>query len=205
VLLPTTDNVLPDYPDLKAVFEARFSRFVNRRVQEKLGPTFRSMRKQQIFEGHRSSIRRASGSQDTSPFEETKVGLQFKFEEIPHLSVEDVLCRLDQMAEEMAGEIGRQLFASMNATLDKHGQSVDAGGQPPSADLILKMLEGLDMSFEDGKPGIQLVHHPSMTEKFQAASADLMNDPEKSRRYRELMDRKWEEWRARESDRSLDG
>jgi hypothetical protein len=92
--------MLPDYPDLKSHFEAMFSRFVKARVKEKLGPTFRKMRQQRIFEGNRSSIRRASGSQDTSAFEETKVGLQFDFEEIPELSVRDVLNRLDRMAED---------------------------------------------------------------------------------------------------------
>jgi hypothetical protein len=199
------DRMLPDYPELKGRFEAIFSRFMNARVKEKLGPTFRSMRQQRIFEGKRSSIRRASGSEDTTAFEETGVGLQFAFDEIPRLGVLDVLKRLDEMADKMAREISQRLFASMNATLDKHGQSLNAGGRPPSAELILEMLGGLEMSFEDGKPGIQLVHHPSMTEEFQAAAAELMNDPDKSRLYRDLMDRKREEWRARESDRSLDG
>jgi hypothetical protein len=197
--------MLPDYPDLKAVFDARFNRFLEKRVRDKLGPTFRSMRQQQLFEGDRSSIRRASGTQDSSEFEETKVGLQFKFDEIPQLGVVDVLKRLDEMADDMARKMSQTLFASMDAMMVKHGRSMDAKGAPISADLILKHLDSLEMSFEDGKPGIQIVHHPSMTEKFQAAAAELVNDPEKSRQYRELMDRKREAWRARESDRSLDG
>ena len=46
---------------------------------------------------------------------------------------------------------------------------------------------------------------PLLLEKAQEAGARLMNDPELNKRYTEVMAEKWEEWRARESDRGLDG
>ena len=67
------------------------------------------------------------------------------------------------------------------------------------------MISNSEVSFDDDGPRFTIVVPPSLLEKAQEAGARLMNDPELNKRYTEVMAEKWEEWRARESDRGLDG
>ena len=80
-------------------------------------------------------------------------------------------------------------------------------GQPFSADLYFKMLETVQIDFDDyGRPdvsGVRLVMHPDQAQKVQPLMAEWQNDEAFQCRYREIMLKKRDEWRDRESNRKL--
>ena len=196
--------MLPDYPGLKRSFNKYFDRFFRERLDERLGITSLMSQRAQL-EGNTWSLHRKPGDEERRGFESTEAGFKISFEEIPQLSLADVLTRLAQSAEEMAKQISIKTFGRIDETLKTQGREFDARGRPPSADLLLEMLERTEMSFERGQPNLHLMVHPSMQEAMNKAAADLMQDEDANRRYKELMAKKWEEWVARESDRGLDG
>ena len=87
------------------------------------------------------------------------------------------------------------------------GNQVDAGGAPFSADLYFEMLEKLQIDFDDlGEPdtgGARLVMHPDMAERVIPLMKAWEADETFQQRYRDLMLRKRDEWRDRESNRKL--
>jgi predicted transcriptional regulator len=197
--------MLPDYVDLKQRFGKLFNRFLVSRVEHRLGPTFANVRRRRQFEGTTWSIKRPGVPEEPSGFQETAANMKLSFEEIARITLDDLLKRLDDLAEQMSREMGRRFFTSIDTTLKKHGRTVNTGGRPPSAEGILRLLEDMEISFERGDHGIELHVHPDALADAQKASDDLVTDPALNRRFRDLMSRKWEEWRARESDRGLDG
>jgi hypothetical protein len=197
--------MLPEFLDLTKRFEAMFERDLRRLVRSRLGPGFSQMRQRRQFEGKTWVIQRPGAPAEPAGFKTSRAGFKLTIEQIANLTMQDIVRLLNETATEMAEQIGRNIVSSMDATLEKHGRTMDSGGQPMSAELLLKMLESIEMAFEDGGPNFQLHVHPDMLPKAQEVSAELFRNPELNQRYRDLLDRKWEEWRAREIDRSLDG
>jgi hypothetical protein len=126
--------------------------------------------------------------------------------EAPSLPLGDLLARLNETADSMAGQMHRNFFESLNATLDNAGQVVDAKGGGLTMDLFLETLNKIQMEFdEQGKPKMALVIHPDTLPQLQELEAKWRDDPEFNRRHTELMNQKRQEWRAREASRKLVG
>jgi hypothetical protein len=87
------------------------------------------------------------------------------------------------------------------------GNQIDAGGQPFSAELYLKMLETVQINFDSqGRPDISSTHlvmQPDQAAQVEPLLAQWEVDESFQRRYREIMLKKREEWRDRESNRKL--
>jgi len=121
---------------------------------------------------------------------------------------------LDALRESLAKATALQIQAMHEMLLRKSGEAaervgntVDAGGQPFSAELYLKMLETVRIDFDElGRPdisGTRMVLHPDQVERVRALMEQWEKDESFQQQYRNIMVKKREEWRDRESNRKL--
>jgi hypothetical protein len=90
---------------------------------------------------------------------------------------------------------------------ERVGTKIDAEGQPFSAELYFKMLEAVQIDFDsNGRPdisGTRLVVHPEQAERMRQLFMQWERDDAFQERYRQVMLKKREEWRDRQSNRRL--
>lgn len=188
-------------------FSELFSRFCDRELRERtesrLGPFYRDIRKRRQFEGSSSTILRPDEPPEENDYHSSEDAFSIRLDEIPTMTVDDLRSRIDGVAEAMARSIGTGMFASLDKTMEKHGRVANLG--PPSPENILEMIRRIDVSFDRGQPNFQIVVPSSLHGLSEAAYAKLIDDPDLNRKFVDLMSDKWEEWRASEADRGLDG
>ena len=81
---------------------------------------------------------------------------------------------------------------------------VPTGGKPLSVNSLFEVLEKIDRDFDEaGNPNeLSVVAHPERLSSISKVISQAEADPN---RYQAIMERKKEEWRARESNRKLVG
>ena len=121
---------------------------------------------------------------------------------------------LDAFRESLAKATALQIQAMHEMLLREAGEAtarvgntVDAGGQPFSEELYFKMLETVQIDFDElGRPdtsGTRMVMHSDQAERVRALMEKWEKDESFQQRYRDLMLKKREEWSDRESNRKL--
>ncbi|MCX6037212.1 MAG: hypothetical protein NTW99_04875, partial [Chloroflexi bacterium] len=92
-------------------------------------------------------------------------------------------------------------------TLEKAGQAVDQQGKPLDAEAVFKVLEKLQLEFDEtGKiNSLSLVVGPALEPRAKQVLDLINSDPTLRKRLYEIMETKWLEWRVRETDRKLVG
>jgi hypothetical protein len=99
------------------------------------------------------------------------------------------------------------LLRKAGEATERVGNKVDAGGQPFSAELYFQMLETVQIDFDElGRPDIsgrRMVMHPDQAERVRALMEQWEKDESFQQRYRDIMLKKREDWRDRESNRKL--
>jgi hypothetical protein len=199
--------LLPDLPKLKADIAQVFHVILKNRLNAYLGVVGEAPRSF-IKEGRNPVTVRSDSSRDETELKVTSAETIFKLEEIPHLSAEQRIERLDAVAREMAKQISSHAFAKINEAVDKVGNVVNAKGKPFSADAVFEILEKIQLDFEpDGVKHKELtvVIPPGMADQVKETLEKIHQDPELSKRYEDIINKKRTEWRARESARKLVG
>lgn len=110
-----------------------------------------------------------------------------------------------EAAEGMARKKTKSLLNAVSEVTDEVGNAVDAGGQPLSAELILKVWETMRFNFdEDGKPNMPtLVFNPIQEERVKEAFRRIETEPELRKKRDEIINRHRLDWYDRESNRKL--
>lgn len=199
--------MLPDLPKLKADIAQVFHVILKNRLNAYLGVVGEAPRSF-IKEGRNPVTLRPDSSRDETTLKATSAETFFKLEEIPHLTVEQRIARLDTVAREMANQISAHAFAKINEAVDKVGNVVDAKGKPFSAEAIFEILDKIQIDFEpDGvkHKEITVVIPPGLAGRVKETLEQIHQDTELSKRYKDIIDKKRTEWRARESARKLVG
>ncbi len=198
--------MLPDLPGLKKDLQEALNAHLRNKAHKKLG-VWGTIPRVHIHEGNRMRTARADGSVEDSGFKQASAEVLVKRSEVPDLTPEARLAMIDKMADDMARQVSKNLYESLNATLHGTGQTVNTGGKPLSLDVFFQTLEKMHIEFDsEGEPtGLQMVIHPDMAPLLKRLEEEFQSDPELQGRHRELMDRKRMEWRAREAARKLVG
>lgn len=123
----------------------------------------------------------------------------------PSFGYEDALRMVHEAAEKMARKQTKMLFSRLNEAVEEVGNSLDAQGQPLSAELILKMWETMQFDFdEQGNPKMPtLVFNPVQKQNVEEQFRRLESEHQLRKRRREIMNRKRLDWYDRESRRKL--
>jgi hypothetical protein len=198
--------MLPDYPRLKADLSVRLVQFLRARHDFHLGP-LSHINRIRFHEGDAYSLRRSSGEEEPGEFKEAAALITIKDEEVPAMTLESLLRKLDDAAQDMARQMAEGVYGSISAAMERVGNVVDAGGQRLTAQTILEALSKIQIDFNrDGSPRMPEMHiHPSLSEAVRLAGEELEKNGALKRQLRQLLVEKREEWRAREASRRLVG
>ena len=124
--------------------------------------------------------------------------------DVPLLTGERLNAKLEEIAEIIIRESAKRFFKKIEETSERMATSMDAGGKPVSANLLLDMTERMQTDFtSDGSPLGSWIVHPDMLPAMKKASEEIENDPALKRRQAEILERQREAWIARESNRKL--
>jgi len=168
-------------------------------MERRLGPLADSPR-HRVFEGTAMSIIRSSGQEDLTPFEPYTSELHITYEEVPKLTLPQILSRLDKVAQEMADQLARSVYKTASNAADKVGTVVKSSqGFTPQA--IFEVLEKIEAPFDaSGNPELPSIHlHPNDVKTLKESSQAMQNDPELRGQYHEILQRKKDQWRVREA------
>jgi hypothetical protein len=156
-----------------------------------------------IFEGDKTVVVREDGSIDEKNLESTTVKLEVKFEEVEKMNHEMVLDKINRAAEEMASKMAKLFYERLTESADEVGNVISAGGEPFSIDLFFEMLEKIHIDFDEaGNPNeLGVVVHPERLSSISRVISQAEADP----RSQAIIERKREEWYAREGNRKLVG
>ena len=198
--------MLPDCPRLKREVSQRLTSLFRQMVNQYLGIVGEAPRSV-IHEGRRTAMIRESGEVDETRLFEASAGWEIKAAEVPTMTTDALLERMRHAAKDMAAQISKGSFQSISDAVEKIGNVVDGQGAPFSADLFLKAIEKIQIDFgPDGKPQFPtLVVAPSQGPQIQKVLESFEKDPEQTAKFDKLIEKKKEEWLAREASRKLVG
>jgi hypothetical protein len=195
--------VLPDFRRVKR----RIAAVLNERLRR--GPTQGAVSiasEGHQHEGTSSRIDRSDGSGGPLKMQEFKTSFRLSFDDIPRMTMADVVRIVDEQAFEIA-EQKQKMFAQFMQEVSPEMQQMPATAAPTTPEGVLEMLQQkAHMDFDrNGEPSLVLVVHPSKVEAVTMAQEAVGKDPVLSARRAEILALKREEWRAREASRTLVG
>lgn len=196
--------MLPDFPKLKSQIGRRLMAEYKREVDLR-APLVAQVRTVAIHEGKGGSYETEDGEIKDNTLKEMGVTVELPTASIPSFGPEEALNMMRKAAEEMGRKKTKSLLTAVSEVTEEVGNAVDAGGQPLSAELILKTWETMQFSFdEDGKPNMPtLVFHPIQEERVKEAFRRIETEPELRKRRDEIINRHRLDWYDRESNRKL--
>lgn len=198
--------MLPDYPIQK---ERLKKVLINRmkKVQTDYAPHLAQVPRIRIFEGDRWVFERADGTVSESRFQKMESQIKINLRELEDISPEDILKKIDVCAEEIARQQWKLFHEKVDAATKSAGTVVDGQGRPFSVDLLLELLEKIEMDFDPtGEPDLPTIFAgPKLAEAIKKALPQLKSNPVHKRRFEEIISKKREDWRARQSSRKLVG
>ena len=155
--------------------------------------------------GEKSDLSVEAEFQGVSELKAASGGGAIRNEDIRYTRLEEFKGMLYDIAFALSDIRGKMIFSEMDTILDKAGRTTDAGGQNFSFELWLNTLEKLEIEFdEDGKPVMPAaVIPPAMLPTVNRVFAEADQDAEKKQLLRDLIERKREEFNAKEANRKL--
>jgi len=198
--------VLPDFPKLKSEINKVIQIYFRRCVYD-YTIAIKQAPKTIIHEGKSSVIRRSNGEEDPTNFMKSETLIELKFDEIPKMTLNDILSKLDTAAQDMAGKMERGFFKSISDDLGRRNRTSDNKGEPLTGKTILKTLKEIFISFdENGLPEMPSIFiAPNLTEKMKMAIKELEEDQNLKQEFEDIMLKKKEDWFAEQASRKLVG
>lgn len=196
--------MIPDFPDEKQKLMEMWTKYLELKTQDLLGPFGRSPHFTN-HEGHQWLLDREEKDDNETTYQDVSGNIFLKIDEAPELSPQKIMEKLDSAAEEMVNQMKRKILSDIQRASDEAGTSINANGQSLTKDLFLRMLDSMLLSFdEDGKwDPPTMIMAPELWEAKKDEMKAWENDPDFVSRQREIINRKREEWNVRESYRKL--
>lgn len=159
-----------------------------------------------VHEGHRLALIREDGTFDEMEWKKVEASETINPDEVENWTEQQIYAHYERLGARMAFQQKKMTLEEINKAVKSVGNEVSLNG-PPSADGILKLYEKIWIEFQDdGKHvPLTLVCSPEAKSQFEKAFQQLESDPEMRKRFEELMQRKRDDWRERESARKLVG
>jgi hypothetical protein len=195
--------MLPDFPVLKTEIQKIILAKLRQRIDTS-DSVLSQIKRFTQHEGTEMRYEQHGGEIVQEGFE--KIGTQFEITiaDVPTLVGEKLDAKLEEIAQEVISQSAKAFFKKLGESCEKVGTSIDARGEPVSAEMLLEMMSTVQMEFgPDGKPTMSFVIHPDMVPAAKKVGEQIENDPELKRKHEEIIARQREAWAARESNRKL--
>ena len=156
-----------------------------------------------LQEGNKNKLLRYDGTIDDVPMKSSGAKVEIKLDDLDQHGIKEVIKVIDKAAQDMANQQSKHFFERLNQICDETGQVYDNKGKPLTFDSILDLLDSMPIDFdEDGQPIM-----PSILAGSRVIEKLIKQEPsdEQIERQKEIIGRKFSEWRDRESNRRLVG
>lgn len=149
---------------------------------------------------------RADQSESNTEAQQLSSEMLIRFDEIPELTFEKVIAKYDEMILDIVRKQTGFVLRRLDEDIPK-SQSVDAKGKKLDAEIVLEILETIQLEFyPNGRPHkLRVIGGLFTPERLKAINQEFQSSPELQKRLNELLERKREEWCAREANRKLVG
>lgn len=196
--------MLPDYSETKRMFSQFFQAYIRQKARS-ISPLV-EIPIRYLHEGRGMKVKREDLSESTMDMQQFSSTMEIKIDEIPEQTFDKVIATYDKVILDLVRKQTGFALERLNEDIPK-SQSIDAKGKKLDAEMILQMLETIELEFyPDGRlQELHVIGGLFSPERLNSANEELQNNPELQQRYNELIDRKREEWRAREASRKLVG
>jgi hypothetical protein len=199
--------MLPDLTSFKQNLAERLRRAVDARVLHH-APLMAEIKVYRQREGDRYSYEtHDSGDIRRETFKSFRTPVTTRIVPGPIEQEQEIAEKLDQAAQDMAKQHMRLLFTTVTESSERVGTAYDAKGKPFDFDMFLGVLENLWIDFdEQGQPIFPTIMMlPDQLRALAPKFAAWEKDAALMARWRGVIDRKKDEWRARENLRKLVG
>lgn len=189
--------MITDFPEEKN----RAKKVVNlilRQQMKQNAPLLSMVNKKTLHEGDKMGVVYSDGEHSATELQHAQSEFRIEGKDIPTMKAEEFLEKVSGAAVDMAGQIERGLFKTIDESIEKNG-GIIPGNPELGPDSILAALEMISIDFEDDdrlkpvRPSI--VAAPETVEKLMALEKETT--PEQREIYRKkeelIMDRKYEE------------
>lgn len=156
-----------------------------------------------LQEGNKNKLLRYDGTIDDVPMKSSGAKVEIKLDDLDQHGIKEVIKVIDKAAQDIAKQQSKNFFERLNQICDETGQVYDNKGKPLTFDSILDLLDSMPIDFdEDGQPIM-----PSILAGSRVIEKLIKQEPsdEQIERQKEIIGRKFSEWRDRESNRRLVG
>jgi hypothetical protein len=196
--------MLPDFPKLKAKLHQIWNLYAEQRRRQHMG-IFNDIPSHRHYEGARWLMIRADGSISESGYSEASSTFTVHLDEAPNLTPQRVAQLIDKMAQDMADQVEKNIFKSLLSELGTNDRVTGANERVFDKELFLEAMDSIMITFDrQGNPHMPTVFVSPEIGDHVASQLTLWNeDPDLKRRFDQIIERKREEWRARESSRRL--
>ncbi len=198
--------MLPDLPSLKKDIQWILTRYLRNQINARLG-VFNKSPQYRVYEGNRMRTIHEDRTVTDSEFKKSSAEMIVKVGEVPRLTIEERLSRINTIAEDMARQISQHAFETLNKAIESVGNVVDRKGKPFDAEAVFEALNTIQIEFDETgqRHNLSLVMHPAHIERWKNVFEQIEADAVLRKRYEEIMERKRIEWRDREASRKLVG
>lgn len=197
--------MLPDFPAVKAHAQSHLLRWSLAQVPQ-LAPLLGQITHFHQHEGKSWDLTRSDKSTEEVVFTPARFEFVLTRDEMREIDLPGLFRKLTDMAQQMADAQESMMFAKISAAAESVGNTVNAGGDF-RPEHFLEMIEKVQTDFDpktgELKEGQVFVMHPDTAAKVVPKVKEWEKDPEFKAAYDRIMDRKREEWRAREDRRKL--
>jgi hypothetical protein len=195
--------MLPDFPKIKSEVHRDVLGRIRRRA-DSADSVVSQIKRFSQHEGRDMRYDRVDAPPVESGPEELGARFEVLLSDVPDLIGPKLDAKIEEIAQEIAKQEAEMFYRRIGETCDEVGNSMNAKGQPLTAELLLQMFSNVQMNFgPDGRPTAQFVIHPDMAPALRKAGEELERDPELRRRHEDILRRQREEWATRESHRKL--
>ncbi|MEW6095401.1 MAG: hypothetical protein AB1567_02585 [bacterium] len=197
--------MLPDFPNLKRKLQ-KLLIYRMKRIHSASMPSFYAVPKR-VFEGNRLIVVWEDGSSEELKIKEDKAKIDLNLQEVETITPDIILDKIDAAAKEIAMQQSKRFFEQIDKAVNKVGNVIDVKGRSLCIDDYFQLLEKIWIDFdENGEPILPTsVPNEKTLKSISKVLSQLKTDPECKKRYAEIIERKKEEWRVRESNRKLVG
>ena len=197
--------MLPDFP--KIISELHNLINIRLRHRARTGdPVISIVRHAFQHEGNQMILGTVEGKQKELDYKEFESVFRISKDEIKSLTIEDIIKKIDSVADEITGHMARMMFATIEQATKEAGTAIDGGGKPFTFEMFLEALDKIWIDFDEktGQPHIpRLVMPPNLFAKNKDKFLEWWKNEEYGKRFDEVMKRKYKEWYDRENNRKL--
>lgn len=193
--------MLPDFPSLKKKLHDLI--IISMELEQiQASPILGRIPRHIIHEGNRTVS--TDGEEKESPIKTYKVERTVDVSEIELLTIKEVYERYRAITLDFVREQTTDMLREFESVTTATGNVVDAGGQPLTPEIAIRILEMIEIDFDGyGNPySHSLVAQEQIIKQWPPIIEQLRKEPYKSQ-IEEIMDRKKREWYDRESNRKL--